>query len=235
MCFICMSMNGMPWPFAVNRMFRCHHHQSANRSYHCSFLWGWQPANGAGRCNLALSSIPTLSSWHVGHVPNVRYKAGWPGRSLFSWAIGRGNDAGAGRCHHQRTRKKQNRPTHTPLPDGSSIHKLEPLLDRVAPPVPVTTKPGYPLFIEGEYGQKSLSVPWHKSKAAAAADGEVAVADYDYKEPTQLELNAFNVDPKPGELFTTFPHADSPKSIHKVPTVANGKTQYRRIDDTHQI
>lgn len=100
-------------------------------------------------------------------------------------------------------------------PDGTPIHNLEPLPDRESPPAQdlAHKKLGYPHFISGEIGQKSFNPPWHKPKAAAQAEGWT-VSDYDYREPTQLELNAFNIDPKPGELFTAFPHNDSTQSIH---------------------
>ena len=98
-------------------------------------------------------------------------------------------------------------------PNMTPIGKLVPLPDREPPPPQDlhNKKLGFPHFISGEVGQKSFTPPWHKSKAAVEG---LNVEDYDYREPTQLELGAFNVDPKPGELFTTFPHNDSAKSIH---------------------
>lgn len=100
-------------------------------------------------------------------------------------------------------------------PDGTPINRLEPLPDREAPPIQdlPNKKLGYPHFISGEFGQKSFNPPWHKAKTAAATEGW-AVGDYDYRDPSALELNAFNIDPKPGELFTAFPHNDSPQSVH---------------------
>ena len=38
---------------------------------------------------------------------------------------------------------------------------------------------------------------------------------YDYRDPTPLELAAFNSDPRPGELFTTFPYPDRPTTLHR--------------------
>ncbi len=100
-------------------------------------------------------------------------------------------------------------------PDGTPINNLEPLPDREPPPPQdlANKKLGYPHFISGEYGQKSFNPPWHKPKVEADEEGWI-VDEYDYREPTQLELNAFNIDPKPGELYTAFPHNDSGKSIH---------------------
>lgn len=100
-------------------------------------------------------------------------------------------------------------------PDGTPINNLEPLPDREAAPVQdlANKKLGFPHFISGEYGQKSFNPPWHKPIAEVIAEGWAA-NEYDYREPTRLELNGFNVDPKPGELFTSFPHNDSVKSIH---------------------
>ncbi|MDQ3748832.1 MAG: multicopper oxidase domain-containing protein [Acidobacteriota bacterium] len=107
-------------------------------------------------------------------------------------------------------------------PDETPIQNLEPLPDREPPPAQDLTnkKLGYPHFIAGEVGQKSFIPPWHKPKADAEAEGWT-VADYDYREPTRLELNTFNIDPKPGELFTAFPHNDSPQSVHKNEATGN--------------
>ena len=45
-------------------------------------------------------------------------------------------------------------------PDGSPIARLAVLPDRAPPPRPTPTKPGFPLFIAGETGQKSPVPPW---------------------------------------------------------------------------
>ena len=101
-------------------------------------------------------------------------------------------------------------------PDGSPIIRLEPLPDR-EPPIPqdlTRKKLGFPHFISGEYGQKSFNPPWHKANQSdIEAEGWV-MNEYDYRPATTLELNAFNIDPKPGELYTAFPHNDSARSVH---------------------
>lgn len=113
-------------------------------------------------------------------------------------------------------------------PDLTPIHKLVPLPDREAPPKPTLSHPGYPLFIAGEVGQKSFTPPWHKHQDEGKDTFEgLPVKDYDYRQPTQLELNAFNHDPRPGELFTTFAYPDRDQSLHKV---AKSKTVKHDID-----
>ncbi|HEX8821875.1 MAG TPA: multicopper oxidase domain-containing protein [Archangium sp.] len=86
-------------------------------------------------------------------------------------------------------------------PDGTRIERLLPLPDpdRPPPPRPTPTKPGYPLYIPGEVRQKSPVPPW------PYADRPMP-GDLDYRpEPTQLEREAFNPTPVPGELFTRRP------------------------------
>jgi len=86
-------------------------------------------------------------------------------------------------------------------PDGTRIERLLPLPDpdRPPPPRPTPTKPGYPLYIPGEVRQKSPVPPWPH------ADRPMPV-DFDYRpQPTQLERDAFNQTPVPGELFTRRP------------------------------
>lgn len=115
------------------------------------------------------------------------------------------------------TRKEKNRYARQlgHYPDGSVLNRLEPLPDRLPPPSQDldNKKLGYPHFISGEIGQKSFIPPWHKDMSSAETDGW-AIADYDYRQPTEIEKNAFNIDPKPGELFTCFPHNDSSHSVH---------------------
>lgn len=112
-------------------------------------------------------------------------------------------------------------------PDLTPIHKLVPLPDREAPPEPTLAHPGYPLFIAGEVGQKSYTPPWHKRQSKQDTFEGLPVTDYDYRQPTQLELNAFNHDPRPGELFTTFAYPDRDISLHKV---AKSQTVKHNID-----
>ncbi|HLM46520.1 MAG TPA: multicopper oxidase domain-containing protein, partial [Myxococcaceae bacterium] len=86
-------------------------------------------------------------------------------------------------------------------PDGTRIERLLPLPDpdRPPPPRPTPTKPGYPLYIPGEVRQKSPVPPWpHEDRPMPV--------DFDYRpQPTQLERDAFNQTPVPGELFTRRP------------------------------
>ncbi|HEY0158432.1 MAG TPA: multicopper oxidase domain-containing protein [Thermoanaerobaculia bacterium] len=84
-------------------------------------------------------------------------------------------------------------------PDGTRIEKLAVLPDRGAPPEPTADKPGFPLFIAGEVRQKSFVPPWPYPKQSIPST-------FDYRPATDLELNAMNAAPKPGELFTKFPH-----------------------------
>lgn len=86
-------------------------------------------------------------------------------------------------------------------PDGTRIEKLAVLPDRQPAPEPTPQKPGFPLFVAGEVEQKSPVPPWPEEA------GEMS-ADYDYRPAARLESAAMNADPKPGELFTYFPHPD---------------------------
>jgi hypothetical protein len=82
-------------------------------------------------------------------------------------------------------------------PDGTRIEKLLPLPDREPPPLPTPTHPGYPLYIAGKVKQKSPIPPF---------PGDAMPADFDYRPtPTDLEWNAFNPVPVPGEMFTRNP------------------------------
>ncbi len=89
-------------------------------------------------------------------------------------------------------------------PDGSPIGKLAVLPDRASPPAPSKTRPGFPLFIAGQYKQKSPVPPW------PLKDQDMP-ADFDYRPATALERTAMDLDKfdrKPGELFTLFPHPE---------------------------
>ncbi|WP_223285039.1 multicopper oxidase domain-containing protein [Hymenobacter qilianensis] len=102
-------------------------------------------------------------------------------------------------------------------PDRTRIERLLPLPDRVPPPAPTSTHPGYPLYIPGQLRQKSPIPPWpdrpwqareqrcHPFDSLLAAD---MPADFNYRPvPTRLERNAFNACPVPGEMFTRNPFA----------------------------
>lgn len=102
-------------------------------------------------------------------------------------------------------------------PDGTPIERLLPLPDRSAPPRPTPQLPGYPLYIAGEYKQKSPIPPWpdreYHDDEERICDldsllGADMPADFDYRPyPTDLERNAFNERPVPAELFTRNPLA----------------------------
>ena len=86
-------------------------------------------------------------------------------------------------------------------PDGTPIERLLPLPGREPPPRPTLTRPGYPLYIPGEVRQKSPTPPWPLKDRPMPAD-------FDYRPmPTDLERNAFNNQPVPGEMFTRNPFA----------------------------
>jgi len=99
-------------------------------------------------------------------------------------------------------------------PDLTPIQRLVTLPDREPPPEPTTHQPGFPLWLAGEVHQKSYTPPWHKPRAQASQEGWDVFA-YDYRDPTPLELAALNSDPRPGELFTTFPYPDRPSTLHR--------------------
>jgi manganese oxidase len=94
-------------------------------------------------------------------------------------------------------------------PDGTPIEALAPLGDREPPPAATPERPGFPLFVPGTVGQKSPRPPWPLD--------EPMPEEYDYRPATALERHAFNEDPKPGEMFTRFPHPDeAPSTEHDV-------------------
>lgn len=75
-------------------------------------------------------------------------------------------------------------------PDGTPIERLLPLKDRPYPPEKDLLHPGYPNFINGEYGERPLQPP-------------LGVLDKDGKNkifPTPLELANFVPDFAPGAL-----------------------------------
>lgn len=95
-------------------------------------------------------------------------------------------------------------------PDGTRIERLLPLPDRKLPPFPTPQHPGYPLYIPGTVGQKSPRPPW-PNRAYAPREKRFCKfrslknmpKGFDYRPvPTDLERNAFNERPVPGELFT---------------------------------
>jgi len=112
-------------------------------------------------------------------------------------------------------------------PDGTRIEQLLPLPDptRPPPPRPTPAKPGYPLYIPGTVRQKAPVPPWPH------ADRPMPF-EFDYRPtPTQLERNAFNSRPVPGELFTRRPYTVQQEEEYKAdPRFAahNGPREVRR-------
>ena len=100
-------------------------------------------------------------------------------------------------------------------PDGTPIQQLLPLPGRPTPPPPTPECPGFPLFIPGECRQKSPIPPWPDRDYAEGETpwcelpslrGENMPPVFDYRpEPTDLERDAFNPRPVPGEMFTHRP------------------------------
>ncbi|MBQ7901747.1 MAG: multicopper oxidase domain-containing protein, partial [Clostridia bacterium] len=77
-------------------------------------------------------------------------------------------------------------------PDGTRIEALCPLKDRPMPPQKDDLHPGYPNFIKGTFGQRTLQPPL----GILAAQGENKI------EPTALEQANFAQDFAPGALYT---------------------------------
>ena len=106
-------------------------------------------------------------------------------------------------------------------PDGSPIQKLLVLPGREPPPRPTVAHPGYPLYIPGELRQKSPIPPWPGGKSGPMP------ADHDYRlEPTELERNAFNKQPVPGELFTRRPFAVGQRKVWPEPKPGKPPSPY---------
>ena len=78
-------------------------------------------------------------------------------------------------------------------PDGTPIEPLQPLRDRPLPPEKDEWHPGYPNFINGEFGQQPLQPPL----GILDANGE------DLIEPTPLERANFVPDFAPGALYSS--------------------------------
>lgn len=78
------------------------------------------------------------------------------------------------------------------LPDGTVIPPLIPLKDRKRPPKKDKKHPGYPNFINGEYGERPLQPPL----GILDADGE------NLSNPTDLERANFVKNYEPGALYT---------------------------------
>lgn len=77
-------------------------------------------------------------------------------------------------------------------PDGTTIQALMPLKDRPAPPLKDEKHPGYPNFINGEFGQRPNQPPL----GILTEDGENKI------DPTPLEAANFVRCHRPGELYS---------------------------------
>ena len=78
-------------------------------------------------------------------------------------------------------------------PDGTPIEPLQPLRDRPLPPRKDEWHPGYPNFINGEFGEQPLQPPL----GILGANGENLI------EPTPLERANFVPDFAPGALYSS--------------------------------
>lgn len=78
------------------------------------------------------------------------------------------------------------------LPDGTKIPPLLPLKDRTPPPKKDKKHPGYPNFINGEFGERPLQPPL----GILNPDGSNKI------EPTNLERANFVKEYEPGALYT---------------------------------
>jgi FtsP/CotA-like multicopper oxidase with cupredoxin domain len=87
-------------------------------------------------------------------------------------------------------------------PNGTPIKALQPLPDRISPPLPTPEKPGYPLFIPGTFGEKAPRPP------LGIVGGRT---------PTPLEIANFGPNPVPGAAFVNPCPSDAPvREIHIV-------------------
>ncbi|MBQ8548889.1 MAG: copper oxidase, partial [Lachnospiraceae bacterium] len=78
------------------------------------------------------------------------------------------------------------------LPDGTKVAALKPLADRPIPPKKDDLHPGYPLFINGDFGERPLQPPL----GILNPDGSNKI------EPTPLEEANFVEDFEPGALYS---------------------------------
>ena len=105
------------------------------------------------------------------------------------------------------------------LPDQTTIPPLMPLADRIAPPKMDTLHPGYPNFINVEFGEPPLQPPL----GVLTENGENKI------EPTLLEKANFAQNFRPGALYTdTCPcHTDCNCKVFEIALV-QAKVIYNR-------
>ncbi|MBC8541986.1 multicopper oxidase domain-containing protein [Bianquea renquensis] len=88
-------------------------------------------------------------------------------------------------------------------PDHTPIQKLLPLADRVPPPQKDLQHPGYPNFINGQFGQRPSQPPF----GILTSEGDNKIT------PTPLEEANFVPDFAPGALYTETCPCDTDESI----------------------
>lgn len=105
------------------------------------------------------------------------------------------------------------------LPDKTKIPPLMPLADRIAPPKKDRLHPGYPNFINGEFGQSPLQPPL----------GVLNQNGANKIDPTPLEQANFVENFEPGALYTdTCPcHSDDSCKVFEIALV-QAKLTYNR-------
>lgn len=88
-------------------------------------------------------------------------------------------------------------------PDGTPIEKLQPLKDRPLPPPVDAEHPGYPNFINGQFGERPLQPPF----------GVLNRRGNNLIEPTPLEEANFVPGAAPGALYSRACPCDTPERI----------------------
>jgi manganese oxidase len=154
------------------------------------------PLFGAGNVQTVAGDV----IWHCHLYPHFHMGMWGMLRTFDTLQTGQAQDALEPESHDEFTRPTR-RIGH--YPDGMKINRLEPLPDREPPPAPTKVKPGFPLFIAGQWKQKSPIPPWPSKDRYKRPANE---HEYDYREPSWLEINAMQPHARPGELFTSFGH-----------------------------
>ncbi len=88
-------------------------------------------------------------------------------------------------------------------PDGTKIEKLQPLKDRPSPPLKDDLHPGYPNFINGEFGERPLQPPL----GILTQNGQNKI------DPTPLEKANFVPNFAPGALYSESCPCNTDKNI----------------------
>lgn len=93
-------------------------------------------------------------------------------------------------------------------PDGTPIAPLKPLPDREPPPRPTQLHPGFPLYIDGKFREKSPLPPW---PLESPIPPEMA-----YKPPTDLEKANFIENPQLGSTFVRIGEKAEPDRCYNI-------------------